>query len=55
MDFTYAWGTFCWNTIPLSLKNAGATYQRDMTTIFHGMMHKYMEDYVDDTLEKSKQ
>ena len=25
-----------------------------MTTIFHDMMHKNMEDYVDDTLAKSK-
>ena len=25
-----------------------------MTTIFHDMMHKNMEDYVDDTLTKSK-
>ena len=28
--------------------------KREMTTIFHDMMHKNMEDYVDDTLEKSK-
>ena len=35
------------------LKDAGATYQRIVTTIFHDMMHKTMEDYVDDTLVKS--
>ena len=35
------------------LKNVGATYQRVVTTIFHDMMHKTMEDYVDDTLVKS--
>ena len=52
--FTCSWGTFCWNVMPFGLKNAGATYQRAMTTIFHDMMHKNMEDYVDDTLEKSK-
>ena len=51
--FTYAWGTFCWNVMPFGLKNAGATYQRVVTTIFHDMMHKTMEDYVDDTLVKS--
>ena len=51
--FTCAWGTFCWNVMPFGLKNAGATYQRAMTTIFHDMMHKNMEDYVDDTLTKS--
>ena len=40
--------------MPFGLKNAGATYQRAMTTIFHDMMHKNMEDYVDDTLAKSQ-
>ena len=54
MTFTCAWGTFYWNIMPFGLKNVGATYQRAMTTIFHDMMHKNMEDYVDDTLEKSK-
>lgn len=34
-------------------KECRATYQRAMTTIFHDMMHKFMEDYVDDILEKS--
>ena len=40
--------------MPFGLKNTGATYQRAMTTIFHDMMHKNMEDYVDDTLAKPK-
>ena len=52
--FTCAWGTYCWNVMPFGLKNIGATYQRAMTTIFHDMMHKNMEDYVDDTLANSK-
>jgi hypothetical protein len=39
--------------MPFGLKNAGATYQRAMTTIFHDMMHTFMEDYVDDLLAKS--
>lgn len=51
--FACAWGTYCWNVMPFGLKNAGATYQSDMTTIFHDMMHKFMEDYVDDILAKS--
>ena len=51
--FTCAWGTFCWNVMPFGLKNVGATYQRAVTTNFHDMMHKTMEDYVDDTLVKS--
>ena len=52
--FTYPWGTYCWNVMPFSLKNAGATYQRAMTTIFHDMMHTIIEDYVDDILAKSR-
>ena len=36
-----------------SLKNADATYQRVVTTIFHDMMHKTMEDYMDDIVVKS--
>ena len=43
---------FCWNVMPFWLKNAGATYQRTMTTIFHDMMHIFIEDYVDDILAK---
>ena len=52
--FTCAWGTFYWNVMPFGLKNASATYQRVVTIIFHDMMHKTMEDYVDDTLVKSE-
>ena len=40
--------------VPFSLKNAGATYQRTMTAIFHDTMHKEMEEYVDDIMVKSK-
>lgn len=53
-SFTCAWGTFCQNVMPFGLKNASATYQRVVTTIFHDMMLKIMEDYVDDTLVKSE-
>lgn len=37
-----------------AFKNVDATYQRALTINFHDMMHKNMEDYVDDTLAKSK-
>jgi len=36
------------------LKNARATYQRAMVTLFHDMMHKEIEVYVDDMIAKSK-
>ena len=39
--------------MPLSLKNAGATYQRAMVTLFHDKMHKEIEVYVDDMIAKS--
>ena len=40
--------------MPFGLKNAGATYQRAMTTLFHDMMHKEIEVYVDDMIAKSR-
>lgn len=52
-SFTCAWGTFCWNVMPFGLKNVGATYQWATSTIFHYMMHIFMEEYVDDILTKS--
>ena len=32
-------GNFYYTVMPFGLKNAGATYQRAMTAIFHNMMH----------------
>lgn len=52
-SFTTSWGTYCDNVKPFGLKNAGATYQRAMTTLFHDMMHKKLEVYVDDMIAKS--
>lgn len=40
--------------MPFVLKNVGATYMRAMTTIFHDMIHKEIEIYVDDVIIKSK-
>ena len=39
--------------MPFGLKNARATYQREMTTIFHDYMHILMEDYEGDLICKS--
>ena len=47
-------GNFYYIVMPFGLKNAGAIYQCTMTVIFHDMMHKEMEDYVDDIVVKSK-
>jgi hypothetical protein len=40
--------------MPFGLKNIRATYQRAMVTLFHDMMHKEIEVYVDDMIAKSK-
>ena len=47
-------GNFYYIVMPFDLKNTRAMYQRTMTAIFHDMMHKEMEDYVDDIMIKSK-
>ncbi|XP_034686616.1 uncharacterized protein LOC117915149 [Vitis riparia] len=47
-------GTYCYKVMPFGLKNAGATYQRAVTTLFHDMMHKDVEVYVDDMIVKSR-
>ena len=52
MTFTTPWGTFCYQVMPFGLKNVGVTYQCTMSTIFHGLLHVIMEDYVDDILGK---
>ncbi|XP_017628453.1 uncharacterized protein LOC108471331 [Gossypium arboreum] len=39
--------------MPFDLKNAGATYQQAIVTLFHDMMHKEIEVYVDDMIAKS--
>ncbi|RDX90050.1 Retrovirus-related Pol polyprotein from transposon 17.6, partial [Mucuna pruriens] len=37
---------------PFRLKNVRATYQRAMVTLFHDMMHKEVQVYVDDMIPK---
>ncbi|XP_059663627.1 uncharacterized protein LOC132309327 [Cornus florida] len=46
-------GTFEWIVMPFGLKNAGATYQRAMNSIFHDMIGRFMEIYIDDVVVKS--
>ena len=40
--------------MPFGLKNARATYQRAATTLFHDMMHRDVEVYVDDMIVKPR-
>ncbi|KAM1563134.1 hypothetical protein ACFX1X_038121 [Malus domestica] len=50
-----ALGTYKWVVMPFGLKNAGATYQRAMNTIFHDLIGTIIEVYIDDVVIKSKQ
>ncbi|KAM2288393.1 hypothetical protein ACFXTI_029274 [Malus domestica] len=47
-------GAYEYLVMPLGLKNAGATYQRAMNTIFHNLIGHNMEVYIDDIVVKSK-
>ena len=53
--FMTMWGTFCYKVMPFRLKKVGATYQIVMVTLFHDMMHKEIEVYVDDMIAKSRE
>ena len=47
-------GLFEWVVITFGLKNAGATYQRAMNDIFHKLIGRIVEIYIDDVMVKSK-
>ncbi|KAM2526430.1 hypothetical protein TB1_023823 [Malus domestica] len=47
-------GLYCNKVMPFGLKNAGATYQRLVNSMFAEKIGKSMEVYVDDMLVKSK-
>ena len=53
-SFITEWGTYCYKVMSFGLKNALATYQRTATTLFHNMMHRDVEVYVDDMIVKSR-
>ena len=51
--FMTPWGTFCYNVMPFGLKIAGESYQKAMVTLFHDMIHKEVEVYIDDMIAKT--
>ena len=51
--FTTHWGTYTFDGMPFSLKNASANYQQAMVTLFHDIVHKEIEVYVDDMIANS--
>jgi hypothetical protein len=46
-------GLIEWSVMTFGLKNAGATYQRAMNYIFHELIGKIVEIYIDDVVIKS--
>ncbi|GJY13351.1 reverse transcriptase domain-containing protein [Tanacetum coccineum] len=48
--FTCPYGTFAYRRMPFGLCNAPGTFQRCMMAIFHGMIQKTMEVFMDDFL-----
>jgi hypothetical protein len=46
-------GLFEYVVMTFGLKNAGATYQRAMNYIFHDLISKLVEIYIDDNVVKS--
>nr|GFA85320.1 reverse transcriptase domain-containing protein [Tanacetum cinerariifolium] len=46
--FTYPYGTFSYRRMPFGLCNAPGTFQRCMMAIFHDMIKKTMEVFMDD-------
>nr|GEX91471.1 retrovirus-related Pol polyprotein from transposon 17.6 [Tanacetum cinerariifolium] len=48
--FTCSYGTFAYRRMPFGLCNAPGTFQRCMTAIFHDMIEKTMEVFMDDFL-----
>ena len=52
-SFRTPMGIFCYKVMSFGLKNAGATYQRAMTKIFHDLIHKIVECLVDDLVVKA--
>ena len=45
---------YYYKVMPFGLKNVGETYQRSATALFHDMMHKEVEIYVNDMMVKSE-
>ena len=46
-------GLYCYRVMPFGLKNAGATYQMMMESVFKKQLGKMIEVYIDDMVVKS--
>lgn len=54
ITFITPWGKSFYEVMPFGLKNAGATYQHAMATLFHDMIYKEIKVYVDEMIAKSQ-
>ncbi|XP_070035087.1 uncharacterized protein [Nicotiana tomentosiformis] len=52
--FITPYGIYSYKMMPFSLKKVGSTYMRSMMTLFHDMIHKEIEVYMDGVIIKSK-
>ena len=52
--FITPYGPFCFNTMPIGIKNVGATYQRMIQTCLEKQISKTVEAYVDDVVIKPR-
>lgn len=52
--FIIPWDTFFYRRLAFGLTNARVTHQRAMMALFHDMMFKEIEVYVDDIIVKSR-
>jgi len=50
ISFTTSLGVYCYTLMSFSLKNASATYQCTMNKIFHKLICKTVECYVNESL-----
>jgi hypothetical protein len=53
-SFITDYGTFCYTVMPFGLRNAGATFQFGVDTMFKPLLGNTMSAYVDDLLVKSR-
>ena len=53
-SFITPFGSFCYVSMSLGLKNAGATYQRCMLKCFEDLIGRTIEAYIDNIMVKSK-
>jgi hypothetical protein len=53
-SFIMPFGMYCYVTMPFSLRNAGATYQRCMQHVLGDHIRRIVEAYVDDIVVKTR-